>query len=421
MTLSFYLTRPNTKTETGIYARICFNGNQTKFYIPERINPKYWNKVTQKARLSEGFKEYAEFNTRLQNCETTIKNVYRTFVNNNGGKEPSVNVLKNLLDKEFNKTVQSDLNEQALKTFWGFFDDFLIRSENGTRVHIKHNTRLSSNTIKNFKSLYSHLKVFEKKFKRLDFDLIDLKFHRAFTDYTAQKGLSLNTTGKLITNLKVVLKEALDNGYNTSTVFMQRKFKSYQVVSDKVYLKYTELDELYNFDFSNHKKLEKVRDLFIILCHTGVRFSDRTQLISDNLKDGIFKISQTKTSKPAFIPTKNIVREIFYKYEGALPFNISNQKFNKYIKEACRQIPSLVSNGKANLVGSHTARRSFATNEYLLSDLLVREIMDITGHETEKSFFKYIRMTPFENAISAAKKWQAREARLTTGTTLKAV
>ena len=49
---------------------------------------------------------------------------------------------------------------------------------------------------------------------------------------------------------------------------------------------------------------------------------------------------------------------------------------------------------KYEFVSSHTARRSFATNEYKLRNLTTREIMSITGHKTEKSFYKYIRETP---------------------------
>lgn len=62
-------------------------------------------------------------------------------------------------------------------------------------------------------------------------------------------------------------------------------------------------------------------------------------------------------------------------------------------------------------VTSHTARRSFATNEYLARDLQLAEIRSITGHKTDKSFYKYIRTTPIENAENVAKKWKERENR----------
>ena len=63
----------------------------------------------------------------------------------------------------------------------------------------------------------------------------------------------------------------------------------------------------------------------------------------------------------------------------------------------------LVSNTvkKYSKITNHTARRSFATNLYL-ADVPVLAIMKMTGHRTEKSFLKYIRVTPEENAIKIA-------------------
>jgi hypothetical protein len=54
---------------------------------------------------------------------------------------------------------------------------------------------------------------------------------------------------------------------------------------------------------------------------------------------------------------------------------------------------------KYQLISSHTARRSFATNAYLagISSLQIRKI---TGHTTEESFLHYIRASGLENAVS---------------------
>ena len=52
---------------------------------------------------------------------------------------------------------------------------------------------------------------------------------------------------------------------------------------------------------------------------------------------------------------------------------------------------------KYNLITTHTARRSFATNAYL-ADIPAIAIMKITGHQTEKSFLRYIRISQEENA-----------------------
>jgi integrase len=102
-----------------------------------------------------------------------------------------------------------------------------------------------------------------------------------------------------------------------------------------------------------------------------------------------------------------------------MPETITNQKFNEYIKEACKaaKIDSLESftrtvGGKLitetlpkfELVSSHTCRRSFCTNMYLrgLDTLMIRSI---SGHKTEKSFLKYIKVSQQQHAEMMAKKW----------------
>lgn len=62
-------------------------------------------------------------------------------------------------------------------------------------------------------------------------------------------------------------------------------------------------------------------------------------------------------------------------------------------------------------VTSHTARRSFATNLYL-DGFPTIEIMKITGHKTEKSFMKYIKVSKLDAAkrLSAhmKKRWSEK-------------
>ena len=53
---------------------------------------------------------------------------------------------------------------------------------------------------------------------------------------------------------------------------------------------------------------------------------------------------------------------------------------------------------KCNLVKTHTARRSGATNMYL-AGIPTIAIMKITGHKTEKEFMKYIKITEEESAM----------------------
>ena len=104
--------------------------------------------------------------------------------------------------------------------------------------------------------------------------------------------------------------------------------------------------------------------------------------------------------------------EIINKYHGSLPAVISNQKMNDYLKEIGEKakikdtVKTAITKGgktensineKFELITTHTARRSFATNAYLM-DVPSISIMKITGHKTESSFMKYIRISQEDNA-----------------------
>ena len=60
---------------------------------------------------------------------------------------------------------------------------------------------------------------------------------------------------------------------------------------------------------------------------------------------------------------------------------------------------------KFQLMTTHTARRSFATNLFL-QEFPAISIMKITGHRSEKNFMNYIKMTPHQNAEKLRKHWE---------------
>lgn len=235
----------------------------------------------------------------------------------------------------------------------------------------------------------------------------------------------MNNVGKYIQMLKTFLNEASAKGINTKQDYRSRGFKVVSENADAVYLSEGELQRLQNLDLSKTERLERVRDLFLVGCYTGLRFSDLTNLRPEYIKDGLIRIEQQKTSDKVVIPCHDIVTVMLAKYNGTLPRSISNQKMNDYLKEVC-QLAGLTSieskaqtkGGKRvtkslekwQLVSTHTARRSFATNMYLLG-IPAMTIMQITGHRTEKAFMKYIKLDREQHAKVMALHWQnAREA-----------
>lgn len=429
MKVSFYLRRPNDNRVCAIIAQFNYNKTAYRYYLLEKIHPADWNFKTQRAKQGAHSSDSVEFNQLLTVISSQITEAFYNYRNTHAGQPPIPHTFYEILDEVFNKQSQARMERDVQRTFWGFFQNLIDRMECGSRVHVQKNTPLALGTIKNMRNLLNHLRDFEKFGRRaIEFDTIDMNFYYGFTDYmTKVKKVNINSIGKLITQIKVVMREALELGFTTNTIFTHRKFRSASAETDAVYLNDKEIEEIYAFDFSDHVKLERVRDLFIIGCYTGLRFSDLSQLSVDRIDDDIIEVRQVKTGDRVYIPLQPEVKTIMNRYDGQFPEAISNQKFNEYLKDVCEKCPLLQKNvslktfvaGKREIithpkyffVKSHTARRSFATNEYMKGELTIGEIRAITGHKTDKSFYKYIRVTPRENAENVAAKWRERAAR----------
>jgi len=436
--IKFYLKDSN-QSETAIFARISYGAAitktdrkeyiQLKYYIAKSINPAFWNPKTNRAKGTKDFPEHPEFNHRLDIIESTINSVFLKLENTN--ITPTNEILKKELDKIL-KTETVVSKEETPKDLFQFID-FLIKTSNNKQ-----------STLKSFKVVRKNLQDYQTAKKTvLNFNSIDIDFYNSFVEFLTKPkrektkagqsitraGLSKNTIGTRIKILKTFVSEANDRGINVPTDYKKKSFKVLKEETDSIYLNESELMQMYTIETSpeslkllrkefNTDKLpdylERVRDLFLIGCYTGLRFSDLSQLKKENITtDNTINITTQKTNQNVVVPVHPITRQIFEKYNYQLPRAISNQKFNEYLKDVAKiagikePITKEITKGglrvekiteKYNLVTSHTARRSFATNAFLM-DMPSIAIMKITGHKTESAFMKYIKMSAKDNAI----------------------
>jgi site-specific recombinase XerD len=393
----FTLKEPNGKADTLIYLFYNFNTQRLKYSFGQKINPKFWNFEKQRVKETKAFPEYTEFNSMLNSIETTINNIYRKLINDDIVPTPA------LLRETLDNTLLGKKDVQKQMSLFSFIDSLISNStkKQGTIIHYKQTLRV----LKEYCSFES---------KNISFEDINLNFYESFVSYLYSREYAENTIGGYIKNIKVFMNEAIERKLTNNTEFRSRRFKKTQETTDKIYLNLEEVQKLYLLDLSGNKKLEKVRDLFIVACFTGLRFSDLTQITPNNFinNGSLLKIKTEKTGEFVVIPLHKTVHEIFRKYKNEIPNIISNQKMNDYLKEIAKiagfneKISNSITKGgikktvvseKWQLVTVHTARRSFATNMYLL-DIPTISIMKITGHRTEKAFLLYIKFTQEENA-----------------------
>jgi len=394
----FVLKEPSSKHPTLVYLFLRFNSYKLKYSTGQKIHPKFWNEEKQRAKETKNFPGYEGFNSLLKNMGEIAEAHYRTLLNN--GEEPTPEKIREYLNEKFYKNA---ITTSGKITFFDFIEK-LIQTSNKSKA-----------TIKQYKLTYSNLYEYATcSSQKIDFDSIDVSFYDDFMRFLLNKNYSTNTLGARIKNLKVFMNEAVESGLTNNIQFRNKRFKKPQEKSESIYLTIDEVNHIYNLDLSNIERLDKVRDLFIIGCYTGLRFSDLIQLRDENLIDNKtkLKVKTQKTGEFVVIPLHRYIKQILEKYNGIPPRLISNQKMNEYLKELGQlaaindEVMISTTRGgnkhcetfyKYQLITVHTARRSFATNAYL-NDIPTISIMKITGHNTEKAFLTYIKISQEENA-----------------------
>lgn len=280
-----------------------------------------------------------------------------------------------------------------------------------------------SNSYKNsFRTVADHIKKFQTHtgiILYLDNVTEDIgsEFIHFLTHYGRLKkekgkpeGLMSNTVTCIWWRVSTVLRKAEQQGHKVNVGF--ENVTTEREDANAIYLTVCELNKLNELK-NLSKEAKAVRDRFLLGCYTALRFGDYSQLNSGNIVgDKYIEVKTRKTGARVVIPVHPVVRKILKRNGGDFPALPSQQSFGATIKRVCKKAgidePVLYERTiggrvvrkrvkKYELVSSHTARRTGATNMYLAGIPTFR-VMLLTGHTTEQSFFKYIRIQREENA-----------------------
>lgn len=388
--------RKRKSNETMLMFRYSHQSKSTYMFLGINIDKNYID--TKNQCIKKSFSGHLKLNLLISKQKQKIEDIVNTALAED--MNPTTDYVKNLYN------CQKEKKDNRLKTtFWVFTENYLKESK----------LKLTPNTLRCYNNVINNLKAYEKYEKTtLNWESFDVKFYYKFLDfYTGYKKLGNNGFGKVIKVLKSILNCATERGININLGYKSKEFKALKEDVNNIYLSVDELNELIQLDLSDNRKLEQTRDLFIIGCYTGLRFSDFSKLTPSNISDGLIRIKTQKTGAEVVIPLLPEVEKILIKYSGNLPKAFCNQKMNEYLKiigkrakmnteiqktrlSGVKQIKSTLF--KWQMICTHTARRSFATNMYKLG-LDTLSIMQLTGHTTEKSFLTYIKISKEENAI----------------------
>ncbi len=376
--ISYYL-RSNYKNKEGkcpIMIRISLNGKMANIGSSGlSIDPKKWDKKSYRMKTRKA--EALQFNYQLDSITTSLNEI---FIGLKDDETLSIEKIKNTY-LGVNQKVETFLN-----IFQKYNDDILalvgISKSKGTYQRYERTKKHFSNFLK-------------QKYKRSDIkpiELTHLMLHD-FEIYMKTTGnCSHNTTAKFIQRIRTICIFAQNSNLMIHNPFLNYKISFRKV--DRGYLLEEELKRIIKKKITI-PRLEKVRDIFIFSCFTGLAYIDVANLTEDNLieKDGHFWIMthRKKTSTGSNILLLDIPLQIIEKYRGVsdkglLPI-LSNQKMNSYLKE----IADIC--GITKKLTFHLARHTFATTVTLEKGVPLETVSKMLGHTNIKTTQIYARIT----------------------------
>jgi site-specific recombinase XerD len=216
-------------------------------------------------------------------------------------------------------------------------------------------------------------------------------FFDKYKKHLKKKSLHVNTKNSYIKNVQTFVNWLFKKGYMNRKITLER-FEGQQ----KDIIAITE-NELQIVTSSNKlsPKHQRVVDLFLFGCYTGLRFSDLQVVNKDLINNEVITIRQQKTGQIVQIPLIYEAQRLLEKYNYQLP-QISNQKANEYIKEAfailkLKRKVYVGNDLKAldEVVSFHVARKSFITIA-LSKGIHAKIVQAISGHKKDEVFNRYI-------------------------------
>ena len=390
-----------------IRMRVNFASKRIEFTTGYRIDATKWNADKQRVKngCSNKLKQSAsEINASLLEYYTEIQSIFKRFEVEDVMPTPEqIKEAFNALHKPVSEEPKP--KKEALPCdFFQVFDDFVEdcgRQNNWT-----------DSTFEKFAAVKNHLTNFREG---LTFEFFD---ERGLNDYISYlrdvKEMRNTTIGKQLSFLKWFLRWAFKKGVHQNNAYDSYKPKLKSTQKKIIFLTWDELNRLREFKIPfNKQALERVRDVFLFQCFTGLRYSDVFNLRRSDIKGDHIEVTTVKTSDSLIIELNNHskaildkYKDVAFEYDKVLPV-ITNQKMNDYLKELAELAgidePIRQTYYKGNeriddvtpkyaLLGTHAGRRTFICNALALG-IPPQVVMKWTGHSDYKAMKPYIDIT----------------------------
>ncbi|MBO0341758.1 site-specific integrase [Flagellimonas profundi] len=358
------------KNKAEIFVRVTANGKRANIGIKRKIDIDLWDNQNKKVKGKT--KESQEINRYLNLVQARLLSIYQDLKYK--GELITPQLVKSLYNGE-------NINSKTLLELLEYHNR---KIENTLAPGTIRNFGITENYINRF--LKKNLKTTDVYLRQLNYKFIsDLEmFLVNYYPKGHPKAMGHNTVMKHLQRLRKIINLAYQLEWIDRDPFLRWKPTFEQ--KQREFLNANELNNVETYNFLM-ERLDRVRDLFVFSCYTGISYSDIMELTNNNLivgADGnnwiVTKRLKTKTSVrvPLLKPAKKILAK--YKehpvtvHSGTLLPKLTNEKINLYLKEIADAVGI-----KKNLT-FHMARHTFATTVTLSNGVPIETVSKMLGH-----------------------------------------
>ena len=370
-TILFWINKSRSANDLAeLYARVTVNGKRTNIGLKRKVDIHLWDSINKKAKGNT--REAKEINNYINLVQSRLFNIYQDLKYK--GELITPQLVKTLYNGE-------NINSKSLLELLEYHNRKIEKT-------------LAPGTIRNFGITENYVNRFLKqKLKTTDVNLNQLNYKfisdlEMFLVNYYQKGhpgaMSHNTVMKHLQRLRKIVNLAYQLEWIEKDPFIRWKPTFEQKQRD--FLGQNELNNLETYHFPIDR-LDRVRDLFVFSCYTGISYSDIMGLTKNNLITGMdgkswIATKRLKTKTTVRVPLLEPAQKILDKYEshpvtmhsGTLLPKITNEKTNLYLKEIADAVGI-----KKNLT-FHMARHTFATTVTLSNGVPIEMVSKLLGH-----------------------------------------
>lgn len=379
------------KTTNGmalIYARITVNQKRVLISLKRKVPIEFWD--SKKQRVCGKSSEAKQINQHLDLVKARLFHCYQELSYKGSlitakllkavylGEDENSKTLQEII-KYHSRKIESTLASGTIRNFditEGYINKFLSKEKNSSDIFLK---ELNYKFLCDFENFL--LEYYPKKHPR---------------------AMSHNTVMKHIQRLRKMVRMAYHLEWIDKDPF--RRWKTTFEKREREFLSPNELSNLETYEFPL-ERLDRVRDLFIFSCYTGISYVDIMKLTLNNISMGIdgnnwIMTKREKTKISIKIPLLDPALELIRKYAdhpvmqitGSLLPVITNEKLNVYLKEV-----AILCGIKKNLT-FHMARHTFATTVTLSNGVPIETVSKLLGHTKIATTQIYARV--LENKVS---------------------